>query len=380
MPRLPTAIEIRINNIIACLTPALLLLTELNDAFGPPFVQSIANTIQSLINMVQNVKRNKIECAQLMEPIHQIVYGILNLHIKSETLGFLSPSMLDNIGTFMRTLHKIYAYIETQQEGYKIKNLFRSSEIKQLLQDCHAGLNQAIEVFNILGVFNESKNSSNSFSMLPAKPKIFHGREQELEDILNLLSEKSPRIAILGGGGMGKTSLARVALHHPDIACKFEHRFFVSAEAATTSIELVALVGLHLGLNSGRDLTKAVVQYFARAPASLLILDNLETVWEPIQTRGGVEKLLCLLSEVEHLALIMMLLCKLSWIQDTPSLRSGSKSPARQVPDEDVAQLVEEWLYKKKGLKGGEWWFIIRASHSKAKARRVGLWEDDKTQ
>ncbi|KAF8149631.1 P-loop containing nucleoside triphosphate hydrolase protein, partial [Mycena galopus ATCC 62051] len=133
----------------------------------------------------------------------------------------------------------------------------------------------------------------------------FHGREQELEDILNLLSEKSPRIAILGGGGMGKTSLARAALHHPDIACKFEHRFFVSAEAATTSIELVALVGLHVGLNSGRDLTKAVVQYFARAPASLLILDNLETVWEPIPTRGGVEKLLCLLSEVEHLALII---------------------------------------------------------------------------
>ncbi|KAF8164586.1 hypothetical protein K438DRAFT_1984516 [Mycena galopus ATCC 62051] len=101
MPRLPTAIKIRIDNITACLTPALLLLTEFNDVFGPPFVQSIANTIQSLIGMVQNVKRNKIECAQLMEPIHQIVYGILNLHIKSETVGCLSPSMLDNIGTFM---------------------------------------------------------------------------------------------------------------------------------------------------------------------------------------------------------------------------------------------------------------------------------------
>ncbi|KAF8212943.1 hypothetical protein K438DRAFT_1957529 [Mycena galopus ATCC 62051] len=101
MPRLPTDIEIRIDNITACLTPALLLLTELNDAFGPPFVQSIANTIQSLMTMVQNIKRNKIQCAQLMEPIHRIVYGILNLYIKSETVGRLSPSMLDNIGTFM---------------------------------------------------------------------------------------------------------------------------------------------------------------------------------------------------------------------------------------------------------------------------------------
>ena len=96
--------------------------------------------------------------------------------------------------------------------------------------------------------------------MLPSKPKIFHGREQELESVLKLLSEQSPRITILGGGGMGKTSLARAALHHPDTAAKFAHRFFVSAEAATTSIELAALVGLHLGLIPGQDLTKPVVQ------------------------------------------------------------------------------------------------------------------------
>ncbi|KAF8143234.1 hypothetical protein K438DRAFT_1783904 [Mycena galopus ATCC 62051] len=336
MPRLPTAIEIRINNITASLTPALLLLTELNDAFGPLFVQSIANTIQGLINMVQVCFASLLSAAAhifLWSPFTKLCMDPPRPH--KETVGCLYPSMLDNIGTFMGTLHKIYAYIETQQEGNKIKNLFRSSEIKQLLQDCHAGLNQAIEVFNVRvtfihphtiserssastllalgcfcnlntdpGVFNGSNNSSNSFSMLPAKPKIFHGREHELETVLNLLSEKSPRIAILGGGGMGKTTLARAALHHPDITCKFEHRFFVSAEAATTSIELAALVGLHLALNPGQDLTKAIVQYFARAPASLLILDNLETVWEPTHTRGGVEKLLCLLCEIEQLGLM----------------------------------------------------------------------------
>ncbi|KAF8149641.1 hypothetical protein K438DRAFT_445404 [Mycena galopus ATCC 62051] len=141
--------------------------------------------------------------------------------------------------------------------------------------------------------------------MLPSKPKIFHGREAELICVLKLLDEKSPRIAILGGGGMGKTSLARAALHHPNIISKFEHRFFVGAEAATTNIELAALVGLHLGLNPGQDLAKAVVQYLARTSPSLLILDNLETVWEAIQTRAGVENLLSLLSEVEHLALMI---------------------------------------------------------------------------
>jgi hypothetical protein len=53
MPRQPTATEIHINNIIQCLAPAQTLLWGLNDAFDPPFIQHIENTIQSLINMVQ---------------------------------------------------------------------------------------------------------------------------------------------------------------------------------------------------------------------------------------------------------------------------------------------------------------------------------------
>ncbi|KAF8190683.1 hypothetical protein K438DRAFT_1831455 [Mycena galopus ATCC 62051] len=99
---------------------------------------------------------------------------------------------------------------------------------------------------------------------------------------------------------MGKTSLAKAVLHHPHTSLKFEHRFFVSAEATTTSIELAALVGLHVGLNPGKNLTKPVVQYFTRKQSCLLVLDNLETVWEPIQSQSRVEEFLCLLSEVEH--------------------------------------------------------------------------------
>ena len=123
--------------------------------------------------------------------------------------------------------------------------------------------------------------------------------------MMKMLGQQSPRIAILGGGGMGKTSLARAVLHNPETSAKFEERYFVSAEAATTSIELAPLIGLHLGLNPGKDLTKPVIQFFSRRLSCLLILDNLETVWEPMQSRGGVEEFLSLLTEVKHLGLIV---------------------------------------------------------------------------
>ncbi|KAJ7777814.1 hypothetical protein B0H14DRAFT_3587162 [Mycena olivaceomarginata] len=348
MPRQSTVTDIRLNNIKGCLTPALTLLKELNDAFGPPFIQPIANTIESLIDMVQNVKRNKDQCAQLMENIHPVLYTIINLHLKAETVESLSPEMLDNIGKFMETLHKIYTFLEGQQDGNRIKYLFRNNEVQKLFRDCHAGLDKAVEVFEVTtrpllvndidvmkktaqlmhdelfeliqtlsdsstnsngsSVYqggNESKNSSTSFSMLPSKPKIFYGRQSEVETIMKMLNQQSPRIAILGGGGMGKTSLAKAILHYPQTLEKFQHRFFVSAEAATTSIELAALIGLHIGLNPGTNLTRPVVQYLSQKPSCLLILDNLETVWEPIQSRGGIEEFLSLLTEVKHLALLI---------------------------------------------------------------------------
>jgi Cdc6-like AAA superfamily ATPase len=142
--------------------------------------------------------------------------------------------------------------------------------------------------------------------LLPPEPKIFHGRESELSTIIQFFSHEVPRVAILGAGGMGKTCLARAVLHHPELTSRYaDHRLFVTCDTVSTSVELAGLIGAHLGLKPGKDLTGPVICHLLRGPPTLLILDNLETIWEPRESRADVEKFLCHLTDVEHLAFIV---------------------------------------------------------------------------
>ncbi|KAJ7466355.1 hypothetical protein FB451DRAFT_1485158 [Mycena latifolia] len=296
--------EPRLNAIIAWLTPALTLLDEIHDGCGTPFIQAISSTTLSLISIVQNAKRNRDKCLELIENIHTLLYGIVHLHLKSEPKGSLSPAVLDHVGDFSKTLQRILLYVEAQQDGNKFKNFFRKTELARLLEDCHIGLTHASKIFKIqsevinfssinemkaqtesmhteimelISTFsdctisdasssifqwpNETHISSNSLSILPSAPKIFHGRESEVGEIV--------------------------------------------AESVKSKIELATLMALHVGLRPAKDIVQKVVQHFSKGLPCLLVLDNLETAWEPMNSRGDVEEFLSLLTDIQHLALII---------------------------------------------------------------------------
>jgi Cdc6-like AAA superfamily ATPase len=142
--------------------------------------------------------------------------------------------------------------------------------------------------------------------MLPPAPQIFYGRETELSQIIHLFSQETPRIAILGTGGMGKTSLARAVLHHTEITARYDqNRYFVACDSTATKVELAGLIGHHLGLKAGRDLTRPVIQHLSRSLPTLLVLDNLETLWDFAECRNEIEEFLSLLTDVGHLALMV---------------------------------------------------------------------------
>ncbi|KAJ7888455.1 hypothetical protein B0H13DRAFT_2533394 [Mycena leptocephala] len=333
MPPQPTVTQMRLDNITACLTITANTLEILASSLKSPFLDAISNTTQSLLKKMQTVRQNKSECTQLMEQTYELLNAILMVHIKSDTGGELPP---------------------TQQNGSKIKKFFHQGEMSALLKDCKAGLQQGFELFQVNHMMDITQKQedaekrqkevldmiealSNSFSMLPSEPKIFHGRDSALSEILHLFSQGNPRIAILGAGGMGKTSLARAVIHHTEITERYnQHRFFVACDSAATQVELAALIGAHVGLKPGRDLTCPVVQYFSSSSDCLLILDNLETLWEPVESRGKIEEFLSLLTGVDHLALVITMRgaerpAKVAWTHPfLPPLKPLEQDAARQ--------------------------------------------------
>ncbi|KAJ7306304.1 hypothetical protein DFH08DRAFT_1054510 [Mycena albidolilacea] len=360
----PAVIQVRLSAVTTSLTITAKTLAVLADTLDTPFLGAIMNTTEAVLKNIETVKQNKDDCVELLEQTHKFLTVIISLYIKSETGAELPPDVLHHIGKFtqylacliniqrtdhwIRILHKIHNFIEAHQKGSKIRAFFHKSESSVLLRECKIGLQQGLEFFQtesamisssladmkkdaqkrhqevldmietlsektiseqgsmISRPYYQSYSSSNSISMLPSAPKIFHGRDLEVSDILDLFKAKTTRIAILGAGGIGKSSLARVLLHHSTITDMYQqNRFFVGCNSATTKMELVTLIGTHIGLRPSKDHIQAVLKHLSNNPPSLLILDELETLWESTESRGDIEELLSLLTDINHLALMI---------------------------------------------------------------------------
>ncbi len=138
---------------------------------------------------------------------------------------------------------------------------------------------------------------------LPKAPRCF-GREREVEALVAALCAGSPSpTPLLGGPGMGKSTISLQALDDIRVVGRFgPRRYFVRFEAAETGEamvrELARAVGLDLKV--GGDLADRAFRELERGPAAL-VLDNLETPWwaDP----DAVEELLSQLAGVPGLAL-----------------------------------------------------------------------------
>ncbi|KAJ6475533.1 hypothetical protein C8R45DRAFT_935171 [Mycena sanguinolenta] len=120
--------------------------------------------------------------------------------------------------------------------------------------------------------------TSGPFSLLPAEPKIFHGRDSELQHVVTSLLSGPARVTILGPGGMRKTTLALAAQNHTIGVAKYPTRHLIACHSANTVDSLIAIVASNLGLNSSTGSTKHIISHLNAGEPCLIIVDNFDTL------------------------------------------------------------------------------------------------------
>ncbi|KAF5348375.1 hypothetical protein D9758_010954 [Tetrapyrgos nigripes] len=132
----------------------------------------------------------------------------------------------------------------------------------------------------------------------PQAPVVFTGRSHLVEEAVNILyGTKQVHIAILGAGGIGKTSVALHIMENPLIKEKFARRcYFIPCEMlpdATILIQgLVQAIGLRVA--QGKGPLDVLLNYLKGCDNPLFILDNFETPWNSetqIEVKNLIEKI-----------------------------------------------------------------------------------------
>ncbi|MES2988710.1 MAG: tetratricopeptide repeat protein [Pseudomonadota bacterium] len=123
--------------------------------------------------------------------------------------------------------------------------------------------------------------------------------------IVQALVAATGRVAIMveGGPGYGKTELTKAAAWHPDVFARFHNRrWFVALETARTALAMQDAVVRAIGTEPTKGFEAALTR-LGDDPA-LVILDNLETPWEPAEERPLVLETLAALANVNGVALL----------------------------------------------------------------------------
>ncbi|KZW03317.1 hypothetical protein EXIGLDRAFT_759184 [Exidia glandulosa HHB12029] len=179
-----------------------------------------------------------------------------------------------------------------------------------------------------------------SATSLPPAPQLFFGRDHETESLVGAITAQAGgNVAILGGPGMGKTSLAVTALHDARVIARFaDRRYFVACDAVDGESGMITAICSSLGIatGDGKAARAKLVKALEIRP-SLLVLDNFETVWEAAQQRTSAEDNLQLLSSVNGLSLILTARgaerpAGIPWTQPMlPPLSPVSEDSAKQI-------------------------------------------------
>jgi len=166
-------------------------------------------------------------------------------------------------------------------------------------------------LFKITGSGTKLVSETLARQEMPMKPEIFHGRDDLVDGIAQLLlQEKTSRVCILGPGGMGKTSVSLAVVESPLIKERFTagNCVWVPCIEATSATLLLEILYTQLLVPGDEQVTleKIISELDGSKEPRVILLDNFETPWNaPGGTQKQVSDILRKLAMLSHVAILL---------------------------------------------------------------------------
>ncbi|KAG9036458.1 hypothetical protein FRB95_008756 [Tulasnella sp. JGI-2019a] len=316
-----------------------------------PFVKLAVDAAIQVITIAQTVKGNRKALEILQNRVHAIMLVVI-MPWTERTEDDVPMELRRNLERLSANLLKIVEEMQNLQRATGtrrfsafFKSVLMSDNYAKIITDCTNSLDWAMQVFQVEQHIDTAVRTSQVSDAIqvvhedvqgmkttmekiadeiqsprpspplylsvvpPPKPAIFHGRNDVVRDIVQRILFNPPtRFALLGPGGLGKTSVALAVAENEEVVHHFgSRRYFVRCDEATSLAVFIELVARAIATDkpSNNRLQDIMASLRRDTRPYFLILDNFETPWDIPGCQSDLLDALCTISTVPHLVLLV---------------------------------------------------------------------------
>ncbi|KAI0301735.1 hypothetical protein B0F90DRAFT_1816950 [Multifurca ochricompacta] len=296
-----------------------------------PYIAPIAGLLLQVLQMRDEVKQFKGDWDIVMQKVANVASVVVDVGESARMHNLneedLPADLRDALRSLQSDLHGIEGALRECADVRGIKKIILRGDMLRKVKQYDVRLSNVLQVVQTRLAFRirlaqivqdrqvthaDLGEITTSATQEPNSPQLFFGRDAELTQVIDMIfsniRSRPARIAILGPGGYGKTTLANAVLTHHRIQEHYKDaRYFVACESVFSSGALLIELAKALGvLHSGSDASWPHIRTRLNARECILCLDNFESPWDQDgNIQSSVEELLSRITELHYVTVLV---------------------------------------------------------------------------